>query len=398
MHPFVNAPHLLLELNRPKRMLDVLTCKGGETYNRPYSFQLEVVVPLGATLDAHELLFSPAFLHLKNAPSGIHGHIQSIVRSTTEFVFGDLSRVRPRHYLITLEPRLGLMAYRHNRRIFQDMTAQQIITQVLSEHGIDDTAYLWQRKQPCQVRDYCAQYSESDLQLVQRLCDEEKVHYHFEHTRNRHVVVFTDTPDIATSGVSLPPADGAADDTQGDLPRTMPQRSSVQRACVVGRLFEPASLDARGRLKVRFEWGNQGEGARFNECWIPVDPALKSVDHPWWGGMEVMVSFRDDNPEDPFITHRLWDPDINPLVHGAPASAPSRGITARVDRCAFLGDSQQFSIDDELTVQMAENNELQFRVGSSQVTLDNDTLTLSGSRVALSSLSDPESDGAGKGA
>jgi uncharacterized protein involved in type VI secretion and phage assembly len=396
MHLFVNAAHLLLELNRPKRMLDVLTCKGGETYNRPYSFQLEVVVPLGATLDAHELLFSPAFLHLKNAPSGIHGHIQSIVRSTTEFVFGDLSRVRPRHYLITLGPRMGLMAYRHNRRIFQDMTARQIITQVLSEHGIDDTGYLWQRQQPCRVRDYCAQYSESDLQLVQRLCDEESVHYQFEHTRNRHVVVFTDTPDIAAA--SLPPVDAVSDDTQGDHSRTMPQRSTVQRACVVGRLFEPVMLDARGRLKVRFEWANQGDGARFNECWIPVDPALQSIDDPWWGGMEVMVSFRDDNPDDPVVTHRLWDPDINPLVHEGTASTPSRGITACIDRCAFLGDSQQFSIDDELAVHLAENNEVQFKVGSSQVTLDADTLTLTGSRVALSSLADTESDGTVKGA
>lgn len=394
MHPFVNAPHLLLELNRPKRMLDVLTCKGGETYNRPYSFQLEVVVPLGATLDAHELLFSPAFLHLKNASSGIHGHIQSIVRSTTEFVFGDLSRVRPRHYLITLGPRLGLMAYRHNRRIFQDMTAQQIITQVLSEHGIDDTAFVWQRKQPCQVRDYCAQYSESDLQLVQRLCDEEKVHYHFEHARHRHVVVFTDTPDIL--GVaSPPPADAVADDTQGERSRTVPQRSSVQRACVVGRLFEPVMLDTRGRLKVRFEWGNQGDGARFNDCWIPVDPALQRIGDPWWGGMEVMVSFRDDNPDDPFVTHRLWDPDINPFMHEATVSTPSRGITARIDRCAFLGDSQQFSIDDELTVQLAENNEVQFKVGSSQITLDSDTLTLTSSRVVLSSVADAEGEGAG---
>jgi len=178
----------------------------------------------------------------------------------------------------------------------------------------------------------------------------------------------------------------------------MPQRSSVQRACVVGRLFEPVMLDARGRLKVRFEWGNQGEGARFNECWIPVDPALQSINDPWWGGMEVMVSFRDDNPDDPFVTHRLWDPDINPLVHETTPSTPARGITARIDRRAFLGDSQQFSIDDELTVQLADNNEVQFKVGSSQVTLDSDTLTLTGSRVVVSSVADAEGEGAGKGA
>lgn len=398
MYPFFNAANLRLELNRPKRIIEVLTCRGSETYNQPYTFELEVFVPLSARLEAHELLFCPAYLHVKNAHSGIHGHIQSIVRSTREDVSGDLSRIRPRRYLITLGPRLGLMAYRHNRRIFQDMTARQIVTQVLSEHGIDHSTYRWQREQSCRVRDYCAQYCESDLQLVQRLCEEENMHYHFEHARNRHVVVFTEKPEHTASPRSLMPADMRADAVGCDLPRTMSQRSSVQRACVVGRLFEPVMLDARRRLKVRFEWGNQGDGARFNECWIPVDPALRSIDDPWWGGMEVMVSFRDANPDDPFVTHRLWDPDINPRVQETPAGAPSRGITARVDRCAFLGDSQQFSIDDELTVQLAENNEVQFQVGSSQVTLDADTLTLTGSRVVLSSVADAEGEGAGKGA
>lgn len=398
MHPFVNAANLRLELNRPKRVIEVLTCQGGETYNQPYTFQLEVFVPLSTPLEAHELLFCPAYLHVKNAHSGIHGHIQSIVRSTREDVFGDLSGFRPRRYLITLGPRMGLMAYRHNRRIFQDMTAHQIITQVLSEHGIDDSTYLWQRHQPCRVRDYCAQYCESDLQLVQRLCDEENMHYHFEHTRNRHVVVFTEKPDTAALGVSPRPADGPASRAGGDTPRTMSPRLSVQRACVVGRLFEPARLDARGRLNVRFEWGNQGDGARFNECWIPLDPSLEGVDAPWWGGMEVVVSFRDDNPDDPFITHRLWDPDINPLAHEGPANPACAGITTRLDSRAFLGDSQQFSIDDQLTVHMAENNELQFRAGSSQVTLATDTLTLSGPRVALSSLADGQGDSVGKGA
>ncbi|WP_282344963.1 contractile injection system protein, VgrG/Pvc8 family, partial [Pseudomonas sp. PS02288] len=39
---------------------------------------------------------------------------------------------------------------------------------------------------------YCTQYDESDLHFVQRLCEEEGIHYHFEHSAAGHVLVFGD--------------------------------------------------------------------------------------------------------------------------------------------------------------------------------------------------------------
>ncbi|RML87956.1 Rhs element Vgr protein, partial [Pseudomonas syringae pv. maculicola] len=41
-------------------------------------------------------------------------------------------------------------------------------------------------------RDYCVQYDETDLHFVQRLCEEEGVHYHFQHSQEGHVLVFGD--------------------------------------------------------------------------------------------------------------------------------------------------------------------------------------------------------------
>lgn len=42
------------------------------------------------------------------------------------------------------------------------------------------------------VRPFCIQYEESDLALLQRLCEEEGIHYHFEHQRHGHVLVLAD--------------------------------------------------------------------------------------------------------------------------------------------------------------------------------------------------------------
>ncbi|MGH8417040.1 MAG: contractile injection system protein, VgrG/Pvc8 family [Pseudomonas sp.] len=393
MHPFDNALHLRLDISRPKRSFEVLTCEGREAADRPYTFQLEILSPAGS-LDAHELLFSAGYLHVKGSNSGIHGHIQSIVRSTTEPATSNLSQSTPMRYLITLGPRLGLMAYRHNQRIFQGMCAEQIITQVLGEHGIDDGAFFWHRKQPCIERDYCAQYCESDLQLVQRLCKEEDMHYYFLHTRTRHVVVFTDE---LPNDVDIEQAEEAVSEPVSRLKASIPPlapRMCMQRACVVGGLFEPARLDDRGRIKVRFEWSNQGDGARFNDCWIPIDPALSQREQSWWGGMEVVVNFRDGNPSSPYISDRLWDPDINPRALPDPACLSRRVLTTRIDKKLFLDESQQFSIDDQMIVRMAEHNEMHFRVGASLVTIDSKSISLSGLRIMLSSIAEAESDGA----
>ena len=41
-------------------------------------------------------------------------------------------------------------------------------------------------------REFCLQYEESDLAFLHRLCEEEGIHYHFEHRPDGHVVVFAD--------------------------------------------------------------------------------------------------------------------------------------------------------------------------------------------------------------
>ncbi|NBB10764.1 contractile injection system protein, VgrG/Pvc8 family [Pseudomonas sp. SLFW] len=392
MHPFNDIPHLRLDISRHKRSFEVLTCEGHEFADQPYSFQLEILSPNGA-VDAHELLFGACFLYPAGSRSGIHGHVQSIMRSSSsERASSDLNQHTPSRYLITVGPRLGLMAYRHNQRIFQGMCAEQIITQVLSEHGIDDSGFFWRRKQPCVTRDYCAQYCETDLQLVQRLCEEENMHYHFLHARTGHVVVFSEE---LPEGVSLQPPEWVVREPSHSLQARIPPlapKMCMQQACVVGGLFEPARRDDRGRIQVRFEWSNQGDGARFNDCWIPVDPALNQRDQPWWGGMEVVVNFRDGNPNLPYISDRLWDPDINPRARPDPASVTRRVLTTRIDTSAFLDDSRQFSVDDQMVMRLAAHHEMHFRVGTSLVTIDSKSVSLSGLKVMLSSIAEAEAE------
>src|SRR5690606_5743616 len=96
-------------------------------------------------------------------------------------------------YRMTLVPHLRRLAHRHNARIFQQQTVPQIIAQLLEAHGIQADAYRFQLGPTVYPeREYCVQYAESDLHFLQRLCEEEGIHYHFRHSTQGHVLVFGD--------------------------------------------------------------------------------------------------------------------------------------------------------------------------------------------------------------
>src|SRR5690606_36787354 len=67
-----------------------------------------------------------------------------------------------------------------------------IISGVLEDHGIQSDAFQFQLGSDYPERDYCIQYDESDLYFIQRLSEEEGIHYHFRHSQDGHLLVFGD--------------------------------------------------------------------------------------------------------------------------------------------------------------------------------------------------------------
>src|SRR5690606_21230709 len=69
--------------------------------------------------------------------------------------------------------------------------------QLLEEHGIQADAYRFQLGPTVYpARAYCVQYAETDLHFLQRLCEEEGLHYHFQHSEQGHVLVFGDDQSV----------------------------------------------------------------------------------------------------------------------------------------------------------------------------------------------------------
>ncbi|MDM8348090.1 type VI secretion system tip protein TssI/VgrG [Pseudomonas sp. sp1636] len=178
-----NQTHFSLSIEGVSHDLQILEFSGREAISQPFEFELELVSDR-PDLDLESLLHQAAFLALSQAGNGIHGHIYRVAQGE--------SGQRLIRYHISLRPQLAYLAHRSNQRIFQHLTVAQIIGQVLEEHGIQANAYQFQLGSIYPEREYCVQYDESDLHFVQRLCEEEGIHYHFQHSTDGHVLVFGD--------------------------------------------------------------------------------------------------------------------------------------------------------------------------------------------------------------
>ena len=179
-----NQPHFTLRIDGASHDLQVLAFSGREAIGQPFRFDLELVSER-PDLDLESLLHQPAFLAFAPDGTGVHGLVYRIAQGE--------SGQRMTRYGLSLVPRLAYLAHRSNQRIFQHLSVPQIIARVLAEHGIlEGDGQRFQLGAAYPTRDYCVQYDESDLHFVQRLCEEEGIHYHFRHGPDGHLLVFGD--------------------------------------------------------------------------------------------------------------------------------------------------------------------------------------------------------------
>ncbi|AVO53315.1 type VI secretion system tip protein TssI/VgrG [Ectopseudomonas mendocina] len=178
-----NQTHFSLSIEGVEHDLQVLEFSGREAVSQPYAFDVELISER-PDLDLESLLHQRAFLAFDQNDTGIHGLIHRIAQ-------GESGKHMTR-YRLTLVPQLAYLAHRTNQRIFQHLTVEKIIGQVLEEHGIQADAYQFQLGSIYPEREYCVQYDESDLHFIQRLCEEEGIHYHFQHSNEGHVLTFGD--------------------------------------------------------------------------------------------------------------------------------------------------------------------------------------------------------------
>jgi len=143
---------------------------GTEELSKPFRIEVRFFVPAEAPVVPASVVKTEAALVLR----------REIPLRTIDGVITDI-KTRVTHsgdpeVICILEPRFALTRYRQDIRIFRELTAVEIVCQVLGGHGIAPELRL---SKDYERRHYCVQFRESDQAFVHRLLEDEGIAYFF---------------------------------------------------------------------------------------------------------------------------------------------------------------------------------------------------------------------------
>ncbi len=166
----------------------VIAFEAEEEISRPYWVDVTFVARPGVAVDAAALVGQKAGLiaqHGDGTARFFHGLVAEL--RNWEEGRGDDSR----RYRIRIAPTFWKLGQMCRSRIFQGMSALEIVKKVLDDGKVEHRESL---SGSYATREFCVQYGESDLDFVSRLLEEEGIFYFFEHQQDRHTMVLGDTP------------------------------------------------------------------------------------------------------------------------------------------------------------------------------------------------------------
>ena len=100
-----------------------------------------------------------------------------------------------------------------------------------------------------------------------------------------------------------------------------PRVHGVQSAVVVGPAEEEIHTDEFGRVRIQFPWDREGNNDDKSSCWVRVNQGWAGAGYGMQKlprvGQEVLVSFLDGNPDQPFVVGRLYN-KVQPVPYKLP--------------------------------------------------------------------------------
>ena len=160
------------------------TMHAREELGRLGEFQVDML-SLKPDISMDAMLGQNVTVKLELQPGGpyrdFNGHV---VRFSQGPMYGRYYR-----YNALVRPWLWFLTRTADCRIFQEMTAPDIIKKVFADHGMAD--YTLELVGSFRVRVYCVQYRETDFNFVSRLMEEEGIYYYVRHSEGHNKLVLT---------------------------------------------------------------------------------------------------------------------------------------------------------------------------------------------------------------
>ncbi|MFJ4154846.1 type VI secretion system Vgr family protein [Pseudomonas sp. NPDC089752] len=200
---------------------EVVSFTLNEGVSTPFSLELELI-SFEPDIDFGHLLDKPVLFTIweqERPVRYVHGLVSSFSQGESGFY--------RTYYHALVEPLLARADLRSNWRIFQHKTAPQILEMMLKRQGITQFQIIAHENH--QVREFCVQAGETDLEFIARLAAEEGFVYRFEHTPELHKLLISDhllTFGLIDQGLSANDDEDYSDDGNPAKPNTVLYQSN----------------------------------------------------------------------------------------------------------------------------------------------------------------------------
>jgi type VI secretion system secreted protein VgrG len=159
---------------------------GEENLGRLYEYKVDLLSKR-SDIQADDLLGQMVGIKLELPDSAERHYSGYITRFSQGGVLGDY-----RSYQATVRPWLWFLTRTADCRIFQQMTAVDIIKKIFDLYPVASVDFD-KLSGSFRTWEYCVQYRESDFNFVSRLMEHEGIYYYFEHTAKGHKLVLANS-------------------------------------------------------------------------------------------------------------------------------------------------------------------------------------------------------------
>jgi type VI secretion system secreted protein VgrG len=181
--------HRLLAIDTPlgKDVLLLQELTGQEGISRLFSYTLDLLAFENDSIVFKNIVGQKVTITIQR-PDGTPRYINGYV---SRFAQGRTDDRTFTHYRAEVVPWLWFLTHAADCRIFQNLAAPDIITQVLNLFDVKDFRNSIKGSYP--KLEYCVQYRETAFNFVSRLMEEYGIFYYFDHTtQGKHTMVLTD--------------------------------------------------------------------------------------------------------------------------------------------------------------------------------------------------------------
>jgi type VI secretion system secreted protein VgrG len=208
------STHFQFEVaDQPNGTFKVIHWQGNEGISSSYRYTLSLSA--SGVVDDTKILGKDATLSIDwdGETRQIHGYVSEILH------LGALVSDHAEEYQVVIEPPLAKLNLTRQNRVFLNLDVKGVLEQVLLSAGFAADSFKFDLKSTYPVREYIAQYNETDFNFFSRLLEHAGLFYNFVQQYKQALLVIHDDsavlPQMAGSGsLAYKPVTGQVEDAE----------------------------------------------------------------------------------------------------------------------------------------------------------------------------------------